>query len=101
MYGTQLVTLIGVFGFAYSKSILSKRLWQIWLPMIILLRDAVLHAQGFWDESSGYGTLFLTLVTLFAVIFALPEYLAIYYYGYRSDPLWESTVKFKFGSRTS
>ena len=80
-YGTWLFSLIGLFGFAYSKIILSKRLWQVLLPIVVLW-DIRIWINLYAYESVG--------VAVVAGILILPEYLALYFYGYRSNPLWAS-----------
>jgi hypothetical protein len=88
-YGTWLFSLVGVFGFAYSKIILSKRLWQVWLPLVALWDIGGLVKQYF-QEPVEMEPWFLLFVAVIAGIFILPEYLALYLYGYRSPSLWAS-----------
>jgi hypothetical protein len=86
-YGTWLFSLVGVFGFAYSKIIMSKRLWQFWLPIVVLW-DAGLLVNQFIYEPLEMEPWFLVSVVVITGIMMLPEYLALYFYGYRSNPLW-------------
>jgi len=86
-YGTWFLSLVGVFGFAYSKIIMSKRLWQVWLPIVVLWDTGVLVNQYMYEPVE-MEPWFLVLVAVITVIVILPEYLALYFYGYRSDPLW-------------
>lgn len=86
-YGTWLFSLVGVFGFAYSKIIVSKRLWQVWLPIVVLWDIGVL-AKEYIYEPVEMESWFLVLMVIMAGILILPEYLALYFYGYRSNPLW-------------
>ena len=88
-YGTWLFSLIGVFGFAYSKIIMNKRLWQVWLPIVVLWDVGVLAKQYVYEPVE-MEPWFLALLAVIAGVLILPEYLALYFYGYRSNPLWAS-----------
>jgi hypothetical protein len=86
-YGTWLFGLIGVFGFAYSKVIMSKRLWQVWLPIIVAWDVGVLTKQYVYEPVEMDPWL-MVFVAVIAGVLVLPEYLALYLYGYRSGSLW-------------
>ena len=88
-YGIWFFSLIGVFGFAYSKIIVSKRLWQVWLPIVVLW-DVGLSVKQYLYDSVEIESWFLALMIVIGGILVLPEYLALYFYGYRSNPLWAS-----------
>jgi hypothetical protein len=88
-YATWIFSVVGVFGFAYSKPILHKRLWQIWLPLVIGWDLAALARQYMADPSEADPLLFATVVLIVGILF-VPEYVALYLYGYRSDSLWSA-----------
>lgn len=93
MYGTLRFTqtwifsLVGVFGFAFSRTILNRRLWQIWLPGVVIWDSAVL-TEEYLHEPMAVDSWFILAYVLVGVILVLPEYVALYLYGYRSNLLW-------------
>lgn len=93
-YGTWLVSLIGVFGFAYSRTIINERLWQTWFPIVVLWDVGVLVTQYVYEplemEPWLMNPWLLTVAAIITGILVLPEYVALYLYGYRSNPLWAS-----------
>lgn len=88
-YGTWLFSLVGVFGFAYSKVIMNKRLWQIWLPIVVIW-DVSVPAIQHMHEPLEMEPWFLALAAAIAAMLVLPQYVALYFYGHRSDGLWSS-----------
>ena len=41
-------SLIGVFGYAYSRAVINQRIWRIWLPILVVwgsshFRSSVVH----------------------------------------------------------
>jgi len=95
-YGVWLFSMVGVFGFAYSKLIVGKRLWQVWLP-VVLIWDIGLMAKQYVFEPMEMEPWFMVVVLVIGGILVLPEYLALYLYGYRSDSLWSSKINRKSG----
>lgn len=88
-YGTWLFSLIGVFGYAYSIGIIRKPLWQAWLPIVVLWDIGSMAYQQMHDPIE-MEPWFIVIIALIAAIMLLPEYLALYLYGYRSNSLWTS-----------
>ena len=79
--------LVGMFGFAYDKKILSQGIWKIVLPIglaydIYVLIDIV--------GSSSPQTLYLTTVSMVVIVFPvmLFQYIALYKYGFKSTDIW-------------
>lgn len=88
-YATWIISLAGVFGFAYSRAILHKRLWQAWLPLAIGW-DLVTLTRQYMADPSETDPLLIVFVLLIVGILFVPEYVALYLYGYRSDALWSA-----------
>lgn len=86
-YATWIISLAGVFGFAYSKTILHKRVWQVWLPLAVGW-DLVTLARQY--SSAGTDPVSLVFVLVIVGLLFVPEYVALYLYGYRSDSLWSA-----------
>lgn len=90
-YGTWLFSLAGVFGFAYSKVFLHRRLWRVWLPIIVVWDIGFLVKQYLQDPVELDPSL-LVFTAVFFVLIVAPQYLALYLYGYRSNALWATKM---------
>ncbi len=93
-----ITAMVGLFGYAYKKCIAHAGLWRKWFFIIIvwdllynlyfrvdLLKEATVHEQplplAFW-----------IILFLVASVIILPEYIALYLYGFRSKQLWDEKV---------
>ena len=86
-----MLALVGVFGFTYKKVILNFNVWRVYLPFVILwdISYSVLR-----DEWVGGEKLVLEIVALGLMLLVLiPQYIAIYLYGFHSRQLWDSQEK--------
>ncbi len=88
-YGTWTFSLLGVFGFAYDRVVLREIVWRCWLPAIVFW-DAWLIGSGLFSEANGLDITLAIGVYLVLLVIALPEYLALYLYGFRSKQIWSS-----------
>ncbi len=90
----QLLSLpgfLGLFGYAYARPVLRLRIWRTWAWLQPLV-DAAATIAGFLgigafalpelDVGSGVG---LSV----GVALSVPQYVALFRYGYRSQALWE------------
>jgi hypothetical protein len=84
--------LMGFVGFAYEFRIISMNLWKVYFFLVIawdifynifitMVLDLAVHLPN--EEKIGWTGVALS----FAII--IPEYIALFLYGYKSDPLWE------------
>jgi len=73
-----------------SKKIYEKKLWKIWFAVIILwdltLNLLLTHTLGVTQSDCELS--FVEHIPAYLII--LPEYIALYLYGYRSIDLWEN-----------
>jgi len=77
------VGIVGLFGYAYRRPLLQPRLWAVWalvLPAWDLLFNFVLYRPAQHDVG--------TLGKALSLIPFVPEYLALWLYGFRSASLW-------------
>lgn len=88
-YGTWLFSLVGVFGFAYSRAFLRRRLWQAWLPIVVVL-DVGLLVKQYAEDTTELDPQFIVFLVVFFVIIVVPQYVALYLYGYGSNSLWSA-----------
>jgi hypothetical protein len=84
--------LMGFIGYAYEFRIISVNLWKFYFFLAIgwdifynivitMLFDLAIHLPN--EEK----TTWTSLAISFAII--VPEYIGLFLYGYKSDPLWE------------
>lgn len=84
----SLISLAGLFGFAYRRKIGVSLLWKVWLPVIVAW-DA--WTNFLWNGLSGFhGLAWLDVIVVGAVFDAIfaGEYIALYLYGFRSEEIW-------------
>ena len=82
------IALSGLFAFAYGKRFVNRHFWRVWLIVIVcwdLIYNLVFtHYLGIaHPELTGS-----VAETLMGLVLLMPEYIALYLYGYRSDNLW-------------
>lgn len=84
----SVIALVGLYGYAFRKRIVHPNFWKVWLVVIVL-----------WDMFynlvlSGWTHLELPDMAVFFLAYGilLPEYFALYMYGFRSEELWQKTA---------
>lgn len=85
----SLVSLAGLFGYAYHKGIGVSLFWKAWLPVVFVWD---VSTNFLWDGVFGfYGLDWVEVTALIAVFYGIfmAEYVALYLYGYRSGKIWE------------
>ncbi len=86
-YGTWMFSLLGMFGFAYDKVVLRDIVWRCWLPAVILW-DAWIIGLDLFSEVNGIDVTFGIIASLLIFVISMPEYVALYLYGFRSNQIW-------------
>lgn len=83
----QIVLLSGLYGYTFKKRIGSVGFWRKWLPFIIIwdLAGLLIHYEPSQDNE-GAVLMGITIYVLYLII--IPAYLAIYFYGHKSEELW-------------
>jgi hypothetical protein len=85
----SLIALLGLFGYSFRKQIFEMRLWQTWLFVIVnwdILYNLVLtHTLGVAQNNIKLGF----IEYIISVFMVLPEYIALYLYGFKSSDLWK------------
>lgn len=81
------LALTGVFGYSFSKKILSISFWKFFLPFIVtwdfyILYDVIIDDPEILSDE--YGIWFVMFISISYFLFMLPEYIAIYLYGYKN-----------------
>ena len=86
-----LVALVGIFGLAYSKPILSENVWRIFFPIHFLWLAFFSFTVGFTIEAPLFGSPagpnggYISHLLLASLLL-----LGIYVYSYRSESVWAS-----------
>jgi hypothetical protein len=90
-YSGALVSLCGLFGYAFSRRIGTFQFWRIWLLVALLfdvLYETLLTELGLANQIPGSEPLQpVEWVVIIPLI--LPVYFGLYLYGYRSPELWQ------------
>jgi hypothetical protein len=82
-YAVTAVGMIGLFGYVYRRPLWSRRIWMLW-GALYPVWDVVM-ASWIYPRQNGTGV----RTEYFAVLLlALPLYLALIRYAYRSRELW-------------
>lgn len=95
-YLTWIFSLVGVFGFAYNRAILSQDLWRVWLPVVIAW-DVWIAAREYYSEPIDLDLVTLVILSIIIGALALPEYVALFFYGYRSQQIWKTSTRIYSG----
>jgi hypothetical protein len=82
----SVVGLVGLFGFAHHKRIAHAMYWRMWFFGLLLwdtLFNLVLSGWVRMEPVDMLGSI---------IIYGLlvPEYVALYLYGFRSKPIWQA-----------
>jgi hypothetical protein len=80
--------LVGLYGYAFKKRLVHANFWKVWFIIVVLwdiFFNLVLPARALIEMQD-----IIVLVICGAII--IPEYVALYLYGFRSRALWSSTV---------
>ena len=87
-YVFWLIAIIGVVGYSYQKTILSASFWKKYLPFVIgwdafiVYYEVTSDPELFTDE---FGLGFVVAIVLIGFLILLPQYIAIYLYGYKTN----------------
>lgn len=85
------IIILGVFGFAYGKSIFASGFWKIWI-LVTLATDARSFSYLFetdFIDAAGMGLyLSIALIVALATIMIALQYFCLYLYAFRSPEIW-------------
>jgi hypothetical protein len=82
-YLVSAIGLIGLFGFAYRRRIWRRRIWMLW--GVLLPVWSIVMGLWVYPRQNGTGVQMMYFLVL---PLAVPQYLALIRYGYRSPELW-------------
>lgn len=84
----SVVALVGLYGYAFKKRIGNDNFWKMWF-FVIVLWDAFYNLV--LPEWAVFQPVDLVAILIgYGII--VPGYLALYLYGFRSQPLWKDTA---------
>ena len=90
----SLIAWSGLYAFVHRKKFSAARLWQVWF-FVIVIWDITYNV--FFDLYLGIGQKVedveptTALCTLTALIFLVPEYVALYLYGCKGETIWNES----------
>jgi hypothetical protein len=80
--------LPGLYGFAYCKRILNRKIWQFFFPFNVIWDIWSTVATGDWDEWKTLSIPISTIIATSIILFVIPQYVALFRYGFREQALW-------------
>lgn len=77
-----IVSILGVFGYAFQKEILNVKFWKVFLPFIVVWDIFIIidTLDGILEISEPM--LIIGIVIMYAGIL-IPQYIGLYLYGYK------------------
>lgn len=84
-----IVPLAGLYGYAYQKRIIGAIFWKIWLFLILIL-EVVYHITAGRKILSQHDIVLAIMLRSVLFLIMVPEYIALYFYAFKSRELWES-----------
>ena len=78
-----IVSLAGLYGYAFKKPVFRSDFWKMWLPIVVLLDFLAV----FLLINS------ISLIRLVTYGINLPSYVALYLYAFRSKDLWNKNAE--------
>ena len=82
------ISIFGLFGLAYQKTIGKQSFWKWWFVFILIFDTSYTvheYLTGVYDTE---GMQFVTISYSLLVVFLIPYYVALLLYGYKSEELW-------------
>jgi hypothetical protein len=86
---SSIILVIAIYGYAYSKPILSQKIWiasaivyLIWCIFYLVIAPFVLKIAQYGEQVT------FDLLFLIGAVFYIPTCIAIYLYAFKSDHLW-------------
>ncbi len=80
-----LVGLVGVFGYTFCKTILNKKFWQYYLPVLVVW-DIFITFREVGADYELEGEPYLIAVLIMYILILIPAYVGVYLYGYKYLP---------------
>ncbi len=87
----SIIALIGVYGFAFRIRLISYWIWRVWL-LVVLGWNGYYNFYDALISVPEYSPFILTGMVL-AFVVLVPEYIALFLYGFRSSSLWDKELK--------
>lgn len=83
----QIILLAGVYGYAFKTIIGSAGFWRKWLPFVVVwdLVGLLIHYEPAQDSEAA---VLMGIVIYLVYLIIIPAYCALYFYGHKSEQLW-------------
>ena len=79
-----ILALVGMFGYIYNRRFISKGFWMVFLPLMIgweVIYDTFINPPAIEFEP---------IIMALILLFAIPVFILLFLYGYRSAELWKN-----------
>jgi hypothetical protein len=86
------ISVAGLFGYAYKKRIVHYDFWKIWLIVLIGWDIVYNYFLAGWIKIEEAPMSSVLIDNMWGLSIFIPEYIALYLYGFRSKRLWEGEV---------
>jgi len=83
----QIILFTGLYGYTFKKIIWQAGFWRKFLPWIVCwdLAGLLIHYDPSQDNENA---VLMGVVIYILYLIIIPAYLAIYFYGHKSEELW-------------
>ena len=88
------ITILGIFGFAYNKSLITSGFWKNWIAIAIITDIYSMFAIFETDIGSSSGVeLYLYVGTILAILVPVMvlQYFCLYNYAFKSPEIWNKS----------
>jgi hypothetical protein len=83
----QIILLTGLYGYAFKKIIWGAGFWRKYLPIIICW-DLVGLLIDYEPSQDNEAAALMGIVIFILCLITIPAYMAVYFYGHKSEELW-------------
>lgn len=81
-----IVGMVGLLGYAFRRHIWGRRIWMLW-AVLFPVSNAMIGLWVYPHTGTGGHIGYFAAMLLF-----LPQYLAVFHYGYRSPEIWRGAA---------
>ena len=81
------IGLLGLFGFAYQRRTINVLFWKVWF-FILVVWDTSFTINSFFEEPVKFDGLSIFIAAMIFIVLILPQYFAIYLFGFKSAQIW-------------
>lgn len=80
--------ILGLFGFAFDKSLINKRFWSKWFVISVCWMIIYNFILSLWLNVAQIGIPKPLISYIIGLLLLLPSIIGLYFYGYKSNGIW-------------